>query len=68
MAQLEHIELDAHREQLSADVSGLVDKYRAIVEWDVPEVDEALADRLILAAIRQALDSIEAALPGAKAA
>lgn len=64
MAQLEQLELDAHREQLAADVKGLVEKYRAIFEWDVPEIDESLSDRLILSAIRQALDSIETALPG----
>ena len=43
----------------------LVDKYLAIAEWDVPCFDEPLANRLILAAIRQALDGIEQALPGA---
>jgi molybdopterin converting factor small subunit len=64
MAQLEQFELDAHREQLGADVRELVEKYRAIFEWDVPEIDEALSDRLILCAIRQALDGIDKALPG----
>ena len=43
----------------------LVDKYLAIAEWDVPGIDEPLANRLILAAIRQALDGIEQTLPGA---
>ena len=64
MAQLEQLELDAHREQLTVDVKGLIEKYRAIFEWDVPEIDEALSDRLILSAIRQALDGVEKALPG----
>lgn len=64
MAKLEQLELDAHREQLGADVRELVEKYRAIFEWDVPEIDEAVSDRLILSAIRQALDSIDRALPG----
>lgn len=61
MAQLEQLELDAHRDQLAADVRGLVEKYRTIFAWDVPEVDLALTDRLILDAIRQALDGIERA-------
>ncbi|MGK2897485.1 MAG: hypothetical protein ACSLE9_02170 [Burkholderiaceae bacterium] len=65
MARLEQLELDAHRAQLTADVRGLVEKYRAIFEWDIPEVDEALSDRLILSAIRQALDGVEKSLPGA---
>jgi hypothetical protein len=67
MAPMEQIELDAHRAQLNADVQDLVEKYRSIFEWDVPAIDEALSDRLILAAIRQALDGIEQALPGARA-
>jgi inosine-uridine nucleoside N-ribohydrolase len=50
--------LDAHRAQLTSDVRGLVDKYRAIFGWDVPEVDEALSQRLIVTAMRQALDEI----------
>ena len=53
----------AHREQLDADVRDLVEKYLAIAEWDVPEIDEPLSTRLITAAIRQALDRVEDALP-----
>lgn len=60
MARIEAVEMDAHRHQMKADVSSLVEKYRAIFGWDVPEVDEALADRLIFQALRQALDEIQA--------
>jgi hypothetical protein len=67
MAKMEKIELERYREQLTDDVKGLVDKYRSIFEWDVPEVDEAAVDRLLLGAIRQALDGVEQALPGAPA-
>ncbi len=59
MAAIEQIEMDAHREQLNADVLRLVDKYRSIFGWDVPDVDEALSDRLIVEAMRRALDHIE---------
>lgn len=59
MAKIEEVEMDAHRAQLGADVRRLVDKYRAIFGWDVPDVDEALAQRLIVTALRQALDRIE---------
>ena len=58
MARIEEVEMDAHRAQLKSDVSGLVDKYRAIFGWDVPEVDEALSQRLIVKALRQALDEL----------
>jgi hypothetical protein len=61
MAGIEQLEMDAHRVPLTADVRALVEKYRAIFGWDVPGVDEALADRLILNAVRHALDDIEAA-------
>ena len=60
---VERLELEAHREQLESDVRRLVEKYLAISEWDVPEIDEPLASRLIVAAIRQALDRVEKALP-----
>jgi hypothetical protein len=61
MTQIERLEMDAHRAQLAADLEKLIGKYRAIFDWDVPEVDEGLAERLILGAVRQALDDIEAA-------
>lgn len=64
MPSIEKRELEAHRAQLEADVTELVDKYLTIAEWDVPDIDEPLAHRLIIAAIRQALDRVEQALPG----
>ncbi len=63
MSKLEQLELQAHREQLEADVKRLIDKYLAIAEWDVPGIDEPLANRLIVAAIRQALDGVEKGFP-----
>ena len=60
MVKIEELEMDAHRAQLTADLRDLVEKYRSIFDWNVPEVDEALSDRLILKALRQALDDIEA--------
>ena len=59
MAKIEPLELDAHRAQLVSDVKRLVEKYRAIFDWDVPEVDQDAADKLILAAIRKALEDVE---------
>lgn len=59
MIQIEEIEMEAHRAHLNADVLRLVDKYRAIFGWDVPEVDEVLSQRLIVKALRQALDKLE---------
>jgi hypothetical protein len=42
-----------------SDVKRLVEKYRAIFDWDVPEVDQNGADKLILGAIRKALEDID---------
>ncbi len=63
MSKLEQLEMQAHNEQLVADVKRLVEKYLAIAEWDVPGIDEPLANRLIVGAIRQALDRVEQDLP-----
>jgi hypothetical protein len=63
MAEIEQLELDAHRAQLVSDVRRLVEKYRAIFDWDIPEVDQNESDRLILAAMRKALEDIEKNLP-----
>ena len=59
MEKIEQMELDAHRHQIIADVEKLVEKYRTIFDWDVPEIDQNLADKLILAEIRKALDDVE---------
>ena len=64
MTNMEQLEMNAHSTQLTADVKGLIEKYRSIFDWDVPEVDEALSDRLILKAIRQILVDIEAQSSG----
>jgi len=62
MAQMEQLELDARRGQLVADVQALVERYRSIFGWDIPEIDQRGSDRLILQAIRDALDGVEKAL------
>ncbi|MEO8653050.1 MAG: hypothetical protein ABI409_02895 [Ramlibacter sp.] len=62
MARIEELELDANRKQLDSDVEALVEKYRSIFEWDVPDIDQHQADRLIVTAIRKALDGVESTL------
>lgn len=61
MASMEDIELERYRGEIDADVHKLVDKYRRIMGWNIPEVDEARANRLILAEVRAALDRLTAA-------
>ncbi len=64
MKKMEQMELEGHRSEIIADVKSLVDKYRAIFDWDVPEIDQNVADKLILAEMRKALDDIEKGLRG----
>ncbi len=64
MAKIEQKELEAHRGQIDADVKKLVEKYRAIFDWDVPDIDQAAADKLILAEVRRAVDALEQRLLG----
>ncbi len=59
MAHVEELELSAHRSDIIKDVKDLIEKYRTIFEWDVPDIDERLADRLILNEVRQALDEVQ---------
>ncbi len=61
---MEEKELEGHREQIIADVKKLVEKYRAIFDWDVPDVDQAAADKLILMEVRRALNELEHKLLG----
>tara|TARA_R110001592_G_scaffold9938_5_gene52017 strand:- start:3764 stop:3949 length:186 start_codon:yes stop_codon:yes gene_type:complete len=59
MTDIEKLELAAHRSDIIEDVNNFIEKYRAIFGWDVPDIDEKVANRLILDEVRQALDDIQ---------
>jgi len=59
MGKIEQLELDAHRSEINADVRSLVEKYRRVFGWDIPEIDQHASDKLILAEMRKALDDIK---------
>jgi hypothetical protein len=59
MAHIEELELSAHRSDIIKDVNDLIEKYRTIFEWDVPDIDENLANTLILNEVRKGLDDIQ---------
>jgi hypothetical protein len=42
----------------SSDVKKLVEKYREIFDWNMPDIDQDVVDRLILVEVRKALDDI----------
>ena len=62
MEKMEQLELDGHRDEIVADIRSLVEKYRAIFDWDIPEIDQRAADKLIVAAMHTALTEIAAQL------
>ena len=64
MAQIKHKELEAHRDEIIADVKKMVEKYRKRFDWDVPDIDHAVADKLIVLEVRKALDELEHKLLG----
>ncbi len=64
MPGIEEVELQEYHGAIVADAEKLVEKYRAIFDWNVPDIDQKLADRLIIAEVRKALDAIEKKLLG----
>jgi hypothetical protein len=64
VARIEERELEGHRAEIIADVEKMVEKYRKIFDWDVPDIDQAAADRLILLEVHKALDELEKKLLG----
>ena len=50
--------------QRFGDVKKLVEKYRKIFDWDVPDIDQAAADRLILSEVVNAVRELEIKLLG----
>jgi len=59
VARIEELELEGHRADIIADVKELVEKYRKIFDWDVPDIDQSSADKLILSEVRKALVDLE---------
>ena len=56
---LELEELERRRGQIAGDMKRLFEKYRAIFDWEVPEIDQPVADSLILVEMQKALDLIK---------
>jgi hypothetical protein len=59
MAKLEQVEIERYRRELEHDVQHLVKKYCRIMSWEVPEIDERAASKLIFQALREALANAE---------
>jgi hypothetical protein len=48
VAKIEEKELEGHHDEITADVKKLVE----IFDWDVPDIDQIAAERLILMEVR----------------
>jgi hypothetical protein len=59
LPKLERFEIEAHRGEIVRDVRHLVEKYRAVFDWDVPDIDQAAADRLILTEVVTAVNALK---------
>lgn len=59
MKSMQKIEIEKYHGDIVEDVAALVEKYRKVMDWDIPENDEELADKLIFEAIQQALDKVK---------
>ncbi|MGI2112107.1 hypothetical protein ACRN9G_00695 [Shewanella frigidimarina] len=59
MSDIQNIEIERYHDQITEDVRQVVERYREIMAWDVPDNDAVEADRLIFQAIHAAVDEIE---------
>jgi hypothetical protein len=59
MATIEEVEMGRYAQELEDDVRHLVRKYSRIMAWDIPDLDEQAARRLILAALRSSVTRVE---------
>ncbi len=59
MTDVQNIEIERYHERLTQDLRDMIEKYREIMAWDVPENDTVEADRLIFQAIHTALVEVE---------
>ncbi|MBB1440689.1 hypothetical protein H5202_18860 [Shewanella sp. SG41-4] len=59
MSDVQNIEIERYHDQITEDVRQVVERYREIMAWDVPDNDTVEADRLIFQAIHAAVVEIE---------
>jgi hypothetical protein len=59
MATIEEIEMGRYAQELEDDLRHLVKKYSRIMGWEVPDLDEKAARRLIFEAMRSSVARVE---------
>ena len=58
MSTIEELELQAYKNNITSDVAALLDKYRAIFTWDIPEVDIHYVEKLVLDEIAKTVEQL----------
>jgi len=59
VSKMQEIEINRYHNRITKDMKHLIERYREIMAWDVPENDPIEADKLIFKAVRSAIDEIE---------
>ena len=59
MSEMQQIEITRYHDRIVKDMQHLIERYREIMAWDIPENDPTEADRLIFKAVHAALAEIE---------
>ncbi|MGX9460202.1 hypothetical protein ACWXWU_03030 [Shewanella sp. A14] len=59
MSDIQDIEIERYQDNITEDLRKVVEKYREIMAWDVPDNDTVEADRLIFEAIHCAVTEME---------
>lgn len=58
MPDLEEIDIARYRAEIARDMTHLVGKYCRILGWEIPEVDDQEAKRVVLQAMQEALAQV----------
>ena len=59
MSDIQETEINRYHKRIVKDMRHLIERYREIMAWDVPENDPVEADKLIFKAVHEALAEIE---------
>jgi hypothetical protein len=59
MATIEEVEMGRYAHELEDDVRHIVRKYCRIMAWDIPDLDEQAARRLIVSALRESVERVD---------
>ena len=59
MSQIQEIEINRYHARIVKDMRHLIERYREIMAWDIPENDPVEADKLIFTAVQTALEEIK---------